>query len=54
MSGTGGHRHLQPVERDCICLTRLEGEAHTAQCNASFRAKFFSLWRAERLLFYGT
>ncbi len=53
MSGASGHRHVEPVQRDCICLMRGEGEPHIAQCDARFRAKFFSFWRAERFLFYG-
>ena len=44
---------LGPVQRDCICLTRKPDGPHIAQCNAQFRAKFFSSWRAERFLFYG-
>lgn len=51
------HHHqlaLQPVQRDCICLMREPGKPHIAQCRKQFRAKFFSAWRAERFLFYGS
>jgi hypothetical protein len=49
------HQHAPgPVQRECICLMRAPGEPHIAQCNKKFRAKFFSAWRAERFLFYGS
>jgi hypothetical protein len=50
-SNDGG---LGPVQRDCICLTREPGAPHIAQCNQRFRAKFFSAWRRQRSLFYGS
>ena len=43
-----------PVERDCICLQRDPGAPHIAECNSRFRAKFFSAWRRQRALFYGS
>jgi hypothetical protein len=43
-----------PVQRDCICLQRAAGEPHIAQCNRTFRAKFFRAWRHQRELFYGS
>jgi hypothetical protein len=45
---------LGPVRRDCICLMRDAGGPHIAECNQRFRAKFFSAWRRERFLFYGS
>jgi hypothetical protein len=47
------HDTLSPVERDCICLMRGPSGPHIAQCDATFRAKFFGAWGAERFLFYG-
>lgn len=48
------HRHtIRPVERECVCLLREPDGRHIAQCDAIFRAKFFSAWGAERFLFYG-
>ena len=43
---------LRPVERDCICLERRDGEPHIAACNLRFRAKFFAVWRGVRDQFY--
>jgi len=41
-----------PVQRDCICLQRGPGEPHIAQCNRTYREKFFRAWRHQRALFY--
>ena len=43
---------LEPVERDCICLERRDGEPHIADCNLRFRSKFFAAWRGIRDEFY--
>lgn len=43
-----------PVERDCICPQRAPGEPHLAQCNSTFREKFFGVWRHQRAQFYGS
>lgn len=46
------HHDIRPVERDCICLERKLDGPHIAQCNAKFRAKFFTSWRGVRTDFY--
>lgn len=46
------HHDIRPVERDCICLQRKLDGPHIAQCNARFRAKFFTSWRGVRNDFY--
>jgi hypothetical protein len=46
------HHDIRPVERDCICLERKLDGPHIAQCNAKFRAKFFTSWLGVRNDFY--
>jgi len=46
------HHDIRPVERDCICLERTLDGPHIAQCNAQFRAKFFTSWSTVRNDFY--
>lgn len=46
------HHGIRPVERDCICPTR-PTTAHSANCEAAFRLKFFGACNQARGRFYG-
>ncbi len=45
------HLDVQPVTRDCRCVSRPSG-THTPTCESEYRNKFFASWTLVRQQFY--